>query len=95
MLTHELIHHERGGGALAASSPEAGTFVDDDERCVDREVAQRLVPTGVLDQFVRASRRAGLGVGAAEVADHFEVPVSVATRALDELRRRPARRHRR
>ena len=91
VLTHELIHHERGG-APEGCGGEAGCFVDDDERSVEREVAHRLVPADVLDRFVRAARRGGLGIGPAEVADHFEVPPEVAALALHELRRRPARR---
>ncbi len=55
VLTHELIHHERGG-APGGTGGEASSFVDDDERCVEREVALRLVPLDVLDRFIRASR---------------------------------------
>ena len=84
VLTHELIHHERGGGVTSIGVFRGlASFVDGDERSVDREVANRLVPTELLEQFVRASARAGTSVGPAEVADQFEVPVSVAARALD------------
>ena len=92
VMTHELIHHERADG-LSPIDPSAAlaSFVAADERCVDREVARRLVPRPSLEAFVRSSTRAGLGVGAAEVAEHFEVPASVATCALDELRSHPRR----
>jgi len=86
VMTHELIHHERAAGFRSTGASAAlASFVDNDERCVDREVARRLVPRTSLEAFVRSSTRAGLGVGPGEVAEHFEVPFSVATCALDEF----------
>ena len=95
VLTHELIHHERGGELPGDASARTAAFIAGDERSVDREVASRLVPPPLLDQFVRAASRAAIPVGPIEVADHFEVPIGVAARALDEfLRRRPQHRRR-
>lgn len=94
VLTHELIHHERGGEVPDDPSARTASFIAGDERSVDREVARRLVPAPLLDQFVRASVRAAIPVGPIEVADQFEVPLDVASRALDQYRRRPPPHHR-
>jgi len=95
VLTHELIHHERGGEVPDDPSGRTASFIAGDERSVDREVARRLVPAPLLDQFVRASARAAVPVGPNEVADQFEVPLDVASRALDQYRRRRPPHHRR
>ena len=45
VLTHELVHHERGDAPAGADAP-AGLelLADREERAVDAEVARRLVP---------------------------------------------------
>lgn len=83
VLTHELIHHERGGGAerVGATPTQAG-LATREEQTVEREVARRLVPPDQLRAYLHEATRGGGGVGAAEVASQFEVPLVVATAAL-------------
>jgi hypothetical protein len=91
-LAHELVHDERGGGAAFAGQPASWEpVVARDERRVDDEVARRLVPGGELDSLWRRARGVDGCLGPREVAAAFDVPLDVATRAL-ELRR-PTRRH--
>jgi len=90
VLTHELVHHERGD-APAGADPPAGLelLADREERAVDAEVARRLVPPHLLQALVEPVDRHGSedasGIGAAEVAEHFDVPLAVAHRALEQL----------
>src|SRR6476646_1362241 len=64
VLTHELVHHERGDAP-------AGTelLADREERAVDAEVARRLVPPHLLQALVEPVDRHGSedasGIGAA------------------------------
>ena len=86
VLTHELIHHERGGAVERADAPPSWqSVVEREERAVDREVAHRLVPPDELDRLIAEGRSIGDGVAAADVAARFEVPIWVASLALDRL----------
>jgi IrrE N-terminal-like domain len=92
VLTHELVHHERGGGAPRRDAPPLlETLVERDELCVDAEVARRLVPPQALARLVDQRLADGQGVDARDVADHFSVSTDVATRALLQLRQRLGR----
>ncbi len=90
VLTHELVHHERGGGAPRRGAPPLlETLVERDEHCVEVEVARRLVPPAALARLV-AQRLGDEGsVDAFDVADHFAVSPDVAAEALRQLRDRP------
>ena len=86
VLTHELVHHERGGSVARTGAPERlQALVDREERAVDREVARRLVPDAELRTLVCEHLGAGDGLDVREVADHFEVPVAIASLALAAL----------
>lgn len=81
VLAHELVHHERGGGAFRPGQPDLwAAVVARDEAAVDAEVARRLVPPDELAAYV--ARRVDLGecVMAWEIADEFTVPERVARR---------------
>jgi hypothetical protein len=93
VLTHELIHHERGAPVAGVEAP-AGLEVlrDREERAVDDEVARRLVPADLLRDLVgrvddQGPDATGAGIGPSEVAEHFDVPPAVALRALERLAR--------
>jgi hypothetical protein len=80
VLTHELIHAERGigwGGASAVTMAKEEFIV----RC---ETARRLVADRDLWQWL--VERADEPTGVADVAAHFEVPSAVAELALRRLR---------
>jgi len=86
VLTHELVHHERGGAIERADAPTGWrSLVDREERAVDREVARRLVPTAELEALVAERSALDGGIDAADVAAHFDVPRWVAALALDRL----------
>ena len=86
VLTHELVHHERGGGPGRADAPATlGLLVERDERAVEAEVARRLVPVDQLVALVDELVDAVGSVSDAEVAAHFGVPVDVARVALHQL----------
>lgn len=93
VLTHELVHHERGDPVVGLDAPDRlGLLRDREERAVDEEVARRLVPTDLLRALVGPSQGVGqddldAGIGPAEVAEHFDVPPAVARRALEQLAR--------
>ncbi len=95
VLTHELVHHERGDPPDAFDAFDApaglGLLRDREERAVDAEVARRLVPAELLRRLVGADDDPGTGgeggIGPAEVAEHFDVPIAVAHRALEQLAR--------
>lgn len=71
-LAHELCHHELDGGK---------------EAVVRRRVAERLVPLDELRAFIEARVSPELeGVTVREIADEFDVPESVARRAVDMLK---------
>ncbi len=80
VLTHELIHAERGIGWGAASA----ATMQREEAIVRREVATRLVPPHRLARLLDA-RDASDVVDVALVVDAFEVPPDVAQLALSEL----------
>lgn len=85
MLTHELVHDERGGGASFPGQPATWeAVVRREELRVDAEVARRLVPADEL-----RARCAALGsvddADVAELADHFDVPEAVLRVALRAL----------
>jgi hypothetical protein len=87
-LAHELIHDERGGGADSAGIPASWrAVVARDEHQVDDEVARRLVPLDQLRAFVDRCLDFAVGVDVVEVAEAFDVPESVAERALQLLTR--------
>lgn len=78
VLAHELVHDERrlptwGVPALLA---------DKEERHVEQIVAQRLVPGDELAALVDRELRLEGGVTAEDVAEAFDVPLAVASRAL-------------
>jgi hypothetical protein len=86
VLTHELVHHERGGGPGRCGAPATlDLLVERDERAVDAEVARRLVPPDQLDRLVAELVAGGGGASVDEVAAHFAVPDEVADRALRQL----------
>ncbi len=86
VLTHELVHHERGGAVERVDAPPAWLLmVDREERAVDREVARRLVPSAELWALIAERAADGGGVDAAEVADHFDVPRWVAVLAIERF----------
>jgi hypothetical protein len=86
-LAHELVHDERGGGVPDQGMPEMwGAVVDREEARVNDEVARRLVPRPELIEFVMGMLDIGLSVGAADVAEQFEVPGEVGENALHQLR---------
>jgi len=86
VLTHELIHHERGGGPAPRQSSTAGDrLISLDERQVEAEVARRLVPGHELKALIRERLAIDEGVDAAEVAEQFCVPLDVAELAVRQL----------
>ncbi len=93
VLTHELVHHERGDPMTDLDAPAGLELLRDrEERAVDDEVARRLVPTELLRSLIGrahdlAPGATGAGIGPSEVAEHFEVPPAVARRALERLAR--------
>jgi hypothetical protein len=92
VLAHELIHDERGGGATCVGMPDSwDDVVARDELVVDKERARRLVPPHALRDFieVRMTLDDLPGVTPLEVSEHFDVPISVAERALRLLADEP------
>lgn len=77
-LGHELVHLERG--ILPFGTPRS--IVAREEYQVNEETARRLVPIDELAAFVAR----GGAITEQEVADEFDVPVAVASRALAQLR---------
>ena len=80
LLTHELIHLERGVGHPWATP----ATMQREEAIVRRETARRLVPPAELAAFA-AGRAEVEPITAALVADEFDVPEPVAQEALDAL----------
>lgn len=90
-ITHELVHHERGGGCHGGHMPAGWSPVAlREEARVEAIVAERLVPRRELVQFVNSMLGLEMPVTADDVACEFEVPVPVARRALDHLSRTTA-----
>jgi hypothetical protein len=86
VLTHELVHHERGGGPGRPGAPATlDLLVERDERAVDDEVARRLVPVDELDRVVAELVADSGGASVTDVAAHFAVPTDVARVALAQL----------
>lgn len=89
-VAHELVHDERGGACQGEGMPTMWeAVVAREERHVEREVANWLVPLDQLVEFIQQHVSAEqVGVTVWEVAEAFEVPDYVAERALRELGRR-------
>lgn len=88
VLTHELIHDERGGGADYHGMPALWRpRVAIDELQVHRETALRIVPLAELAAFCDQQADLGHGVGPDEVMAEFECTRRVAEDALDNLTR--------
>jgi hypothetical protein len=86
VLTHELVHHERGGSPGEADGPATlDLLVDRDERAVEAEVARRLVPRDELRRIVGELVTATGGAAVDDVAADLGVPAAVARLALLEL----------
>jgi ribosomal protein S25 len=86
VLTHELIHHERGGGpADPGPTLLVDAVVDREEHQVSLEVARRLVPDRELAAAVAELVSGAGSVTAEQVAERFTVPVEVAGLALRRL----------
>lgn len=90
VLTHELVHLERGGSGDVPGMPDwLATLVEREEERVERITAERLLPASRLAAWLD-----GLDddaqVSAWDVAEAFDVTLSVAQRALvaDRERRR-------
>lgn len=88
-LAHELVHDERGGGAESPGMPSTWAAVAArDELQVEAEVARWLVPLGRLAEVVELHVANELPVEAWRIADDFDVPEAVASRALQLLGRK-------
>jgi len=92
MLTHELVHHERGSSSRCHDTGYLSPHIVQEERAVEREVARRLVPAGDLQIFIDRSINLGQGVEPRHVAEEFEVTESVAALAMRNLKIELARR---
>lgn len=81
LLGHALVHDERG--LFDRETPN--WLVQKEEALVRAEVARRLVPEAELREFV--TQYAELeGVTARAVSEWFDVPIDVASLALDQLK---------
>jgi hypothetical protein len=91
-LAHELVHEERGGGCdHPGMLPTWHPVVGRDENAVQDEVARRLVPLDELLAFCRRQAEVEGAVEAWEVAEEFDVPDTVARRALGMISLRQRR----
>jgi hypothetical protein len=86
-IGHELVHHERGGGAHGRGDRRFRLDRIREERRVWRIVASRRVPVDALADFADRMADLGEGVGPAEVMAEFDVTRRVAEAALDNLTR--------
>lgn len=85
-LAHELIHDERGPIIDHPGMPPGWrAVVLREERAVDREVIEWLIPRAELEKFVAARCTLEEGGTAADVAEEFDVPDELAERALKLL----------
>jgi len=86
-LSHELVHHERGGGCPTDDMPvQWAPVVRREENVVAAEVARRLVPREELRAFVERMTVSELGgASARDIAEHFDVPDEVAALAVHQL----------
>lgn len=91
LLSHELVHHERGGGCPSDDMPEQwGAVVRREEHRVEVEVARRLVPLDELRAFLKRMTVSEMGgASARDIAEHFDVPEDVASLAARLLVARP------
>lgn len=90
-LAHELVHDERGGGCTAnGMPPDWAPVVAREEARVERLVAERLVPTEELEDYIAVRLILGEPVEPHDVAEHFDVAESVVLTALRHLEVRRA-----
>lgn len=88
VLAHELVHHERRGGAGGHHRCVLWSAVRArEEGRVHAIVASRLVPLDELAAFCDRMADLGEGVGPDEVMDEFDCTRRVAIDALDNLTR--------
>lgn len=80
VLTHELVHDERG---LLYDSSTPAAMVAKEESIVRAETVRRLVPIAELDALAAA----GETLEACQVAEHFDIPEDVARDACWRWRR--------
>lgn len=94
ILTHELVHDERGGGCpcIPDAPPEWHAVVAREEAHVARQTARRLVPPEELVSFVERVVELDEAVTSIDVAEAFATTEGAAHVALSELRRRMPRR---
>ncbi|MFA9432907.1 MULTISPECIES: hypothetical protein [unclassified Egicoccus] len=86
-LAHELVHHQRDGGAAGGEHPRFRPDRIREEQRVARITAERLVPTLDLQRYCDLHADLGHGVCPDDVAREFEVTWPVACDALDNLTR--------
>ena len=91
MLTHELVHHERGSSSRCHDTGYLSPHIVHEERAVEREVARRLVPADDLEIFIDRSTNLGQGVEPRHVAEEYEVTERVAALAMRHPRIGPGR----
>lgn len=94
ILTHELVHDERGGGCPCAEDAPPGwqAVVAREEAHVARVTARRLVPTDELSSFVQRVVELDEAVTSVDVAEAFTTTERTAHMALvDLLKCRPSR----
>lgn len=84
-IGHELVHHERGGGAYGRGHAQFTIDRIREERRVWRILAARRVPLDALAEFCDAQADLGHGVGPVEVMAEFDVTRRVAKEALHLL----------
>lgn len=90
-LCHEILHHERGGGAAAPDMPPSwAPVVARDERQVDDEVARRLVPLDRLAEVLELHETNEIPIERWQLAETFDVPEPVMERAMRLLQLRRA-----
>jgi hypothetical protein len=85
ILGHELCHDDTDILYLPDTPP---ALIEKGEAFVNRVNAERLVPIDELAALVRRIVDVGDPVHAADVCDHFDVPLDVALRAMAALERR-------
>ena len=84
VLTHELVHDERGGGCYAQFMPAAwDAVVSREEQLVDDIAVTRLVPPDELIRVCVELEMACTHVEPHHIAEHFHVTEAVAGRALE------------
>lgn len=81
-VTHELVHHLRGGGSCHPDPVVAAR----DEHAVHTEVARKMVPLDRLRAFCERMVELEGAVEVWQVAEEFDVTNEVAERALALMR---------